>query len=150
MKQRKLRIAWSVAWGIVAMLLVGLWVRSYWTLDGLFRVNSSYRASLYSSNGSISFTRIPKLFANPRATKTEWYVSHDDQMFAFKDWTWDFSSTGQVVQIPLWLPTIFVALMCTASWLPIWSNRFSLRALLIATTLIAVGLGLIVWLSGAR
>jgi hypothetical protein len=27
-----------------------------------------------------------------------------------------------------------------------WSNRFSLRTLLIATTLVAVGLGLIVWL----
>ena len=29
MKHRKLRIAWSVAWGIVAVLLVALWVRSY-------------------------------------------------------------------------------------------------------------------------
>ena len=29
MKYRKLRIAWSVGWGIVAVLLVVLWVRSY-------------------------------------------------------------------------------------------------------------------------
>ena len=29
MKHRKLRIAWSVAWGIVAVLLIALWVRSY-------------------------------------------------------------------------------------------------------------------------
>ena len=35
MKHRKLRIAWSVAWGIVAVLLVALWVRSYWRLDTL-------------------------------------------------------------------------------------------------------------------
>jgi hypothetical protein len=33
--------------------------------------------------------------------------------------------------------------MMTAFWLP---NRFSLRTLLIATTLVAVVLGLIVWL----
>ena len=26
---RKLRIAWSVAWGVVAVLLCVLWVRSY-------------------------------------------------------------------------------------------------------------------------
>jgi hypothetical protein len=30
MKYRKLRIAWSVAWGIVAALFVVLWVLSYW------------------------------------------------------------------------------------------------------------------------
>ena len=30
MKHRKLRIAWSVAWGVVAVLLCVLWVRSYW------------------------------------------------------------------------------------------------------------------------
>jgi hypothetical protein len=28
MKHRKLRIAWSVVWGVVAVLLVVLWVRS--------------------------------------------------------------------------------------------------------------------------
>jgi hypothetical protein len=29
MKFRKLRIAWSVVWGLLALLLIGLWVRSY-------------------------------------------------------------------------------------------------------------------------
>ena len=33
MKYRKLRIAWSVAWGVVAVLLCVLWVRSYWWDD---------------------------------------------------------------------------------------------------------------------
>ena len=35
MKYRKLRIAWSVAWGIVAVLLCVLWVRSYSHGEGL-------------------------------------------------------------------------------------------------------------------
>ena len=30
MKFRKLRIAWSVVWGVAAVLLIVLWVRSYW------------------------------------------------------------------------------------------------------------------------
>ena len=34
-KHRRLRIAWSVAWGVVAVLLVALWVRSYATLDSV-------------------------------------------------------------------------------------------------------------------
>src|SRR3954470_16105716 len=30
---RKLRIAWSVFWGLACVLLVVLWVRSYWRFD---------------------------------------------------------------------------------------------------------------------
>jgi hypothetical protein len=33
MRYRKLRIAWSVAWGVLAVLLLTLWVRSYGRLD---------------------------------------------------------------------------------------------------------------------
>jgi hypothetical protein len=35
MNHRKLRIAWSVAWGIMTASLVALWVRSYWRTDVL-------------------------------------------------------------------------------------------------------------------
>jgi hypothetical protein len=30
MRFRKLRIAWSVFWGLNGVLLIVLWVRSYW------------------------------------------------------------------------------------------------------------------------
>src|SRR5262245_28187686 len=33
MRFRKLRIAWSVGWGLLAVLLIVLWVRSYWVHD---------------------------------------------------------------------------------------------------------------------
>src|SRR5256885_1076167 len=33
MRFRKLRIAWSVLWGSVAVLLIVLWVRSYWLVE---------------------------------------------------------------------------------------------------------------------
>ena len=33
MKYRKLRIAWSVAWGVVTVLLVTIWVQSYWQFN---------------------------------------------------------------------------------------------------------------------
>ena len=50
-----------------------------------------------------------------------------------------------MVYLPHWLPAMIVAAIGTAPWLP-WFSRFSLRTLLIATTLVAVVLGLIVWL----
>src|SRR4051812_46463488 len=41
MRYRKLRIAWSVVWGIACVLLIALWVRSfsYWD-DAVFRIGS--------------------------------------------------------------------------------------------------------------
>ena len=33
MRFRKLRIAWSVFWGLACVLLIVLWVRSYWFFD---------------------------------------------------------------------------------------------------------------------
>ena len=33
MRFRKLRIAWSVVWGLACVLLIALWVRSYWYWD---------------------------------------------------------------------------------------------------------------------
>src|SRR6476659_6230618 len=33
MKYRKLRIAWSVVWGILCLLMITLWVRSYWQIE---------------------------------------------------------------------------------------------------------------------
>src|SRR5690349_20828765 len=47
MKHCKLRIAWSVAWGIAIVLLCVLWVRSYFTGDNF---------ALGGSRGSISGT----------------------------------------------------------------------------------------------
>ena len=48
--------------------------------------------------------------------------------------------TGPI--IPFWAPVLVLSLIAVAPWLP---QRFSLRTLLIATTLVAVVLGLIVW-----
>jgi hypothetical protein len=33
MRFRELRIAWSVFWGVATVLLIVLWVRSYWRAD---------------------------------------------------------------------------------------------------------------------
>ena len=35
-KFRKLRIAWSVFWGSLCLLMIAWWIRSYWWQDGGF------------------------------------------------------------------------------------------------------------------
>ena len=41
MRCRKLRIAWSVVWGLAIVLLIVLWVRSYWWEDTIIAHHSS-------------------------------------------------------------------------------------------------------------
>src|SRR3954449_8237078 len=41
MRFRKLRITWSVLWGLACVLLIVLWVRSYWWKD--FAVSGGVR-----------------------------------------------------------------------------------------------------------
>lgn len=36
MKYRKLRMGWSVGWGVVVVMLCVLWVRSYWWIDTVY------------------------------------------------------------------------------------------------------------------
>ena len=54
MKFRKQRIAWSVTWGIVAVLLCFLWLRSFKSMDRLGGPISSTRIILIASiNGHV-------------------------------------------------------------------------------------------------
>jgi hypothetical protein len=55
--------------------------------------------------------------------------------------------SGNTKVVPYWLLTVIVASFTAAPWIRSrWT--FSLRTLLIATTLIAVLLGLVAWVSG--
>src|SRR6185369_6057413 len=57
MRFRKLRIAWSVFWGVVAVLLVVLWLRSYWCNDSFDRTQSTNR--LYGWGVETSLRNFP-------------------------------------------------------------------------------------------
>jgi hypothetical protein len=119
MRFRKLRIAWSVFCGIACVLLIVLWVRSY---------SGTYE-------GWHTLTRFPN-------GPTYFYDSFEGRLRITTPQYWE----ARAFSISHWMcVTVFVGLVCLP-WLR-WSNRFSLRTLLIATTLVAVVLGLAVWLS---
>ena len=62
MKFRKLRVAWSVVWGIAAVLFVALWVRSYWRVDGLTARDAGRELVLFVEHGDFgaSYDGLPK------------------------------------------------------------------------------------------
>ncbi len=137
---RKLRIAWSVAWGLAAVLLIVLLVRSYRAGDST-RADGDYvsyedsRMYLYtidSTKGNIHLSLC--------ASKPPWQIRFDHtKHFGFGLSSWDASTT---ISFPYWFPVLISTAFAALPWLP-W--RFSLRTLLIATTLVAVVLGAIVW-----
>ena len=52
------------------------------------------------------------------------------------------------IAVPLWTSVLLTIAVAAIPWKH-WSNQYSLRTLLFATTLVAVMLGIIVWMTGA-
>jgi hypothetical protein len=143
MRFRKLRIAWSVVCGIICLLLIVLWVRSYWWSDLYIAQLSSQRYfGIGDTNGRTFFGTARSvghpawtLIVEPSENRAEYFPRIDESVYA----------GGVDLYLPNWMLVILTATLAAAPWIS-WSKRFSLRTLLIATTLVAVVLGLIVWL----
>jgi hypothetical protein len=134
--------------GIVAVLLVTLWVRSYWSNDQL-RFTYPILCYFFSENGRLSVTLFPH--AGGYYPATDVGRGFETSAASQKPWAhrWFFDTVDDVVYAacPHWLPACLFALLVAFGNV---GCRFSLRTLLIATTLVAVGLGLIVWFSSAH
>jgi hypothetical protein len=173
MRFRKLRIAWSVGCGIACVLLIALWVRSYYRVGLLLwhptktlvfdaQSNSGILSASACDDPELAFMTLGwRLISvpwreelRPKSTDARWHFeSHppskhfDCYLFGFKC---IFNSTPQVphfdfgLTAPFWFLVLASAGAMATPWIR-WSNRFSLRTLLIATTLVAVVLGFAVY-----
>jgi hypothetical protein len=151
MKYRKLPIAWSVVWSILCLLLIALWVRSYWWVEAI-------RFPEPGQRGVIQLLSIPGMFGigeiRPatqesfyRMPAADWWtiVLADDSNSKLPSQAWGgwvHSKYVDQLLLPYWLLVLFLAALGCAPWLR-W--RFSLRTLLIGMTLIAALLGLAIW-----
>jgi hypothetical protein len=148
MKYRRLRIAWSVWWGILAASLIALWARSYWSVDTFYSNIFGFAFKTQSVKGSLELIRNPN---GPWGISTmsldDWMKRRKAQQ-ALMRYVYQRTNTPPVVRVfasvPHWLAALSLAIFATAPWLG-WSKRFGLRTLLIATTLIAIVLGIVVW-----
>lgn len=147
MKYGKLRIAWSVVWGLLAMLLLVLWGRSYWYADDImgrypnadFRAIESARGILHSLSVGACQGQGAWRYFNERIRDE----APDNEFWPIGYFV-DPSSAN--FYIAHWLIALPVLAVAVAPWLT--TKRFSLRTLLIATTLVAVVLGLVMWAKG--
>ena|SRR5438270_10510728 len=153
MRFRKLRIAFCVTCAIAGLLLIALWLRSYWWIDSAIGpLSTNQRFGATSASGWLTFrwNQDPRYFSR-------WSVQHTTV-----EWLEDFKTTAEArgervaisipsfgfsdgaFQIPHWLflSPFLLATVAAAPWMR-W--RFSLRTLLIGTTIIAIVLALAVY-----
>jgi len=146
MRFRKLRIAWSAMWGIVCVLLIVLWVRSYTRHDGFWgRFSETKGFHLSSHEGRIQFQEIPFIITGliPWQLALDQPIETSSPPKVFNRLEFLRGGFGLLIALPSWFLVIVIGLLATLSWLPV--RRFRLRTLLIAMTLVAVVLGLIMY-----
>jgi hypothetical protein len=146
---RYLRITWTVACGIACVLLIVLWARSYLVTDVIYwRVSQPRTISLESSTGRVFFTVND---GGNYYSPDDWHVGYasDNYPIEVAPGNLGFGFLRDRVylrslQIPIWFLAGLSGVLAATPWIR-WFHRFSLRTLLIATTLVAMMLGLLVW-----
>ena len=136
------------ALSLAACVLLGaLWVRSYqwndqWVLRDLDERVSHFDSMLGQITLDTGFTPFAhhQIFAwevySVQETLDEWKARQKLLSYGFRA----AKDPDQIVlNIPHWFAVLSFAAIAGSAWLP-WKGRFNLRTLLIATTLVAVGL----------
>jgi hypothetical protein len=142
-----LRIAVTALSLTACVLLVALWVRSY----GEFEFVRAFGIAWGSLDGAMQLLYPPDLFADWNEelyVETTYMMPHVEPVPV--EWTIDsygFRFLGSwsiwIVTISYAYPIVLFGTLASVPWVR-WSRRFSLRTLLIAMTLVAVVLGIIV------
>jgi hypothetical protein len=153
MRFRKLRIASSTICRIASVLLVVFWVRSYWWIDEIIRVSPTSVCECCTYDGQIVFSK-----SDDARTASAYMSSRGEGWLlnAAPVETWHkvsppllgqriiraFSTKQNEFAVPFWASSLIAVTLAAFPWIR-W--RFTIRTLLIATTLVAVVLGLVVY-----
>jgi hypothetical protein len=165
---RYLRISWTVFCGIACVLLVVLWVASCWRFDQIVHRTSSKHVALTTVRGKIAFGALddPTL---SRVFQRDWMrlkysmkyqdkktgspfpvfpvAVPDSAIFIMPRFRSPFvmrptNSTNYDLSVPYWLLLLATTSLTAAPWLR-W--RFSLKMLLVAMTMVALVLRILVY-----
>jgi len=147
MRFRKLRIAFSVLCGIACLLLIVFWARSHYQVEQLLApIGGSKYVFVLSLPNRFGFGVCDESPTNTWAATSvptnQWIASFylntgaPPAVLAIQ-----FFVNDGIVVMPCWFGILLAVVTSICPWLRL---RFSLRTLLITTTLVAVVLGVIV------
>jgi hypothetical protein len=106
----------------------------------LSHIQSDNRLTILGSNAGTAYllrSKIPGKFRPPLTLGWKYNVQAAVPLSAFPR---DVAFGEILILVPYWLSIALAGAVTCGPWLP-WSRRFSLRMLLLATALAAVGLG---------
>jgi hypothetical protein len=156
MRYRKLRIAFSAACLIACVLELSLRTRSFTLDDNLSGEVLGYRLHMQSRNGHQQLEAVKQPQTGPRTSSGPLFhlrSGSSDLGSEILPWYFNIQRTplhALQIAVPHWGLAAIIATLAAIPWLGKlpwrFSWRFTLRTLLIVTTLVAVVLGLIVWL----
>jgi hypothetical protein len=152
---RKLRITASSVCGIACVLLIVLWVRSYWWREFVKHDHPSRDVGVESYRGEICFST--KAQYAPPSWLSFWLRGSEPitetttppqstrggkPIDTFLGFRWIRKQESLAIFLPHWFLVVTSAALATIPGIN-WSRRFSLRTLLIALTLVALALGIV-------
>src|SRR4051794_29097381 len=124
MRYRKLRIAWSMFWGLACVLLIVLWIRSYTRLDIVtYRVPGMVNAYSVSGHVGVSTQGDADIgFPNfPMGWSLKCYSSDAADPFpknTVKGFAFKTDRDGNHLQVAYWLLAPFSVTLSAIPWLP--------------------------------
>jgi hypothetical protein len=155
---RALRFTTSAVFGVLCRLLLALWIRSYWRSDmalcQLPGKSLNRRTAPPLTVGANSIQGRLSLFASDRITPNAEVVVQSqpvvNSVFRLNNrpqptWAFGADQIGRHITVPHWFPTLLFGALAAVPWIR-WC--FSLRTLLLVTTLVAIVLGLAMWAGG--
>jgi hypothetical protein len=132
-----LRIAFSAFCGLACVLLIVLWVRSYSCYDLMpFGVTSA--------NGHIVVGSAELITLGNHISVEELLAECNSVVSPIPSFLATFEPLNDAMSLPYWLTVVVMCAVTAAPWLR-W--RFSLPTLLIAMTVVAIAIGVIVVVS---
>jgi hypothetical protein len=141
-----LQIGFSASCGIVCLLMIACWVRSYTWADGFFlRLVPSGHVQVHAGDGRMCIwlerQPIDRWFSSSSRLITEKLPPPDDENRI--PWL-DIYAWPNLIRIYTthWLLTVVAGSLAVIPWCP---RKFTLRGLFVVMTVIAAVVGVIVW-----
>jgi hypothetical protein len=135
---RPLGIAWTTGWGFIAVLSLGLWARSYMACEEVRgRFASTWTYAISSDDGNLWMD-----WSAVAATPNDWAYEVRIPSHYFRRMQQLPPIRATALRISYWVIVLATSLVAVAPWLRHVSWNFAVRNLLIATTLLAMLLGM--------
>jgi hypothetical protein len=145
-----LRIAVTALSLTACVLLVALWVRSYRKFEWVVIGVPGAHLRIVSYPAALQIMK-EQFFVDKQLAQSPWQIHGRPRHPSVTGYylpritkgQWPFLSEAVMI-VPYWVLLSFAALLAALPWIRQLGRRFGLRTLLIATTLVAVGLAVIV------